>query len=223
MKKNIYILIPVYNESEVLKDIINDIKREGYEKIIVVDDGSTDETYEIAKKQKIIVLRHLINRGKGAAIKTGFEAAKILAADIVVTIDGDGQHSPKDIKKMIKNIDKGYDVVLGSRQFKINSMPLVKIIYNYIADLFTWIIYGSWVYDSQSGFRAYSKKAISLINTKNDRYEYESEVIKEISWHKLKSVNVPIDVFYTKYSGLKKNKQSLYNGIGTAFKLMVHS
>lgn len=223
MKNNIYILIPVFNEGEVLEDIIIEIKKEGYKNIIVVDDGSADNTYEVAKRQEIIVLRHSINRGKGAAIKTGFEAAKLLKTEIIITVDGDGQHDPKDIKKIVKKIEEGYDVVLGVRRMKLDSMPLIKIAYNYIANLSTWIIYGFWTCDSQSGLRGYSKKAISVISTKNDRYEYESEVLREIAWHKLKSIEVPINVFYTKYSRSKKQKQSLYNGIGTVLKMIITS
>ncbi len=221
IKKKIFIIIPVFNEESVLRDIINKVRKEGYTNILVIDDGSTDNSYGVAKKQKVIVLRHLINRGKGAAIKTGFEAAKILNASAVVTFDGDGQHSPNDITNLIKKVNAGYDVVLGTRSMNIKTMPFIKLLANFTANFITMMIYGLWVHDSQCGLRAYSKKALSLINTKNDRYEYDSEIIREISRHKLRYTEVPIQVHYTRYSTTKVYKQSLPNGIRAVTKMIL--
>ena len=219
-KKN-YIIIPAYNEGAVIKDVIDEIKSFGYNDIIVVDDGSADNTYSNAKNANVIALQLVINRGKGAAVKTGIEAAKLLKADTVITMDGDGQHNPNDIRKMLNLINKGYDVVLGTRLKNPKGMPWHKILFNYIGNFFTWIIYGLWVTDSQSGFRAYSKKAIQLIDTQTDRYEYDSEVIREIKRHKLKYKEIPIDVRYTEYSMNKLNKQGLVNGIKTLVKMII--
>src|SRR5579864_4227332 len=167
-----FIVIPVYNESEVIIGIVKQIIKQGYRNLIVIDDGSTDDTYKKLKKEKIVLLRHVVNRGKGAAIKTGIEAAKILNADIIVTFDGDGQHNSKDINKLYKKIQLGYDVVLGYREFIKEKMPRLKILANTIANLFIWIFYGIWVRDSQSGFRVYTKKAFNSIDIINNRYEY---------------------------------------------------
>ena len=219
--KKIYIIIPAYNEATVIQSVINEVKSFGYENIIVVDDGSTDDTYNNAKSANVIALQLAINRGKGAAIKTGIEAVKMLEADIVVTMDGDGQHNPDDIHKMLKLIRKGYDVVLGTRLKNPKGMPWYKILANYIGNFFTWIIYGLWVTDSQSGFRAYSKKAIRLIDTRTDRYEYDSEVIREIKRHKLRYKEIPIEVRYTDYSMNKLNKQGVINGIKTLIKMII--
>ncbi|MFN4212976.1 MAG: glycosyltransferase family 2 protein, partial [Microgenomates group bacterium] len=120
-----FLLLPAYNEGEVIGQVIAAVKKEGFEKIIVVDDGSTDDTCQKAKNAGAIVLRHIINRGKGAAVKSGIEYAKLKKASIVVTIDSDGQHNPKDIKKLVEKIREGYDVVLGSRFLnKKNKIPL---------------------------------------------------------------------------------------------------
>lgn len=113
--KKVFIVIPCYNEEKVIKKVIKDIKNEGWKNIIVVDDGSTDNTLQKAKEEKVFALRHVINRGKGAAVKTGLEFAKTKDADIVVTIDGDGQNNPKEIKKMVKKIEEGFEVVMGTR------------------------------------------------------------------------------------------------------------
>jgi glycosyltransferase involved in cell wall biosynthesis len=217
----IFIVIPAYNEEKVIGKVITDIKKEGYHNIVVVDDGSVDKTKEVAKKKGAIVLRHILNRGKGAAAKTGLEYAKFQKADIVVTVDGDGQHNPKDIEKMIEKINDGYKVVLGSRFLnKKNKMPLFNRLANFFANVLIFLVYEFWTTDSQSGFRAYSKKALDLIDTSSDRYEFDSEVIREIAWHKLKVTEIPIDVFYTPYSLSKKQKQNFINGIKTLIKII---
>lgn len=217
----IFIVIPAFNEEKVIGSVVQDIKAAGYENIIVVDDGSEDKTYQEAKRVRVVVVKHFLNRGKGAAVKTGIETAKILEADVIVTMDGDGQHNPQDISKMLKLVGEGYDAVLGTRLKDPEGMPFYKIIANYIGNFFTWVIYGLWVTDSQSGFRAYSKKAIDLIDTKTDRYEYDSEVIQEIYRHKLKYTEIPIEVRYTQYSMGKKQKQNLKNGIKTLIKMLI--
>lgn len=220
--KKIYILIPAYNEATVITSVIKEVQTAGYRDIIVIDDGSADETYALAGKEAgVIALKHFLNRGKGAAAKTGIEAAKLLGADIVVTIDGDGQHNPSDIAKMLAFIEQGNDVVLGSRLQNPKGMPVWKIAANYFGNFCTLVIYGLWVTDSQSGFRAYSKKAINLIETKTDRYEYDSEVIREIHRNQLKFVETPIEVRYTKYSMSKVHKMNLKNGLKTLVKMII--
>lgn len=218
--KKIYIVIPIFNEGAVIADVIDEIRTAGHQNIIIVDDGSSDNTFQIADKKGAIVIRHKINRGKGAAVKTGIEAAKKFNARIAVTMDGDGQHSPADIKKMLDLLENGYDVALGTRLTDPAGMPFQKIIANKIGNFFTWIIHGLWVTDSQSGFRAFSEKALELIDTKTDRYEYDSEVIREVRRNRLKYVEVPIDVRYTAYSMGKKNKQGFVNGLKTVYNMI---
>lgn len=211
----------MYNEEPVIAQVLAGIKRSGKYLIIVVDDGSTDSTYQAAKSQKVLVLRHILNRGKGAAIKTGIEAAIMLGATIVVTMDGDGQHSPIDIKRLIKKIKSGYDVVLGTRNLDSQTMPPVRIVANHIGNFVTWLLYGIWVLDSQCGMRAYSKKAFSVINTKNERYEFDSEVIREIAEHKLRFTDIPVTVSYNRYVLEKPQKQSLLNGVRTLYNMIL--
>ena len=220
-RKKLYIVIPVLNEGRVIKEVLSEIQENGYNQIIVVDDGSKDDSYEKAEEMGAIALRHIINRGKGAAVKTGIEAARMLKADMVVTMDGDGQHNPQDIDKMIRLMEKGTDVVLGSRLLNAKGMPTHKLISNHLGNFFTWLIHGLWVTDSQSGFRAYSRKALRVINTKTDRYEYDSEIISQISKHRLHFEEVPVEARYTEYSMGKKNKQNLKNGIKTLIKMII--
>jgi len=220
----VYIVIPAYNEADVIVDVIEEVKAAGDYQIVVVDDGSVDETYNNAAScSEVIVLRHKINRGKGAATKTGIVAANKLGADVVVTIDGDGQHDPTDIDALVKVIsDDGYEVALGCRRKKNGEMPFVKIIANKIGNAVTWLLYGIHVSDSQSGFRAYSQHAANIIDTKADKYEYDSKVIREINNNRLSFLEVPIKVRYTDYSMGKKQKQGFVNGLRTLVRMIWH-
>lgn len=213
----IYVVLPAWNESSVLRDVLVEIQSAGYRNIVVVDDGSKDTTLEVAEGVLgVTALRHRLNRGKGAATKTGIEAAKLLGADIIITMDSDGQHNPADIDRLIRPITLGKaDVVLGSRLMDPRGMPVHKILANWVGNAITWYFYGLWVTDSQSGFRAYSKKAAHLINTRSDRYDYESEVIRELRLHRLSFIEIPVEVRYTSYSMGKPERQSFINGLKT--------
>ncbi len=220
-----YIVIPAYNESKVLREVLENIKSEGYNNIVVVDDGSKDNTIEIARSVPgVIGLRHAINRGAGAATITAIEAAKELGAEVITVFDADGQHEAKDIKKMIEPILNGEcDVVLSKRDLSTEEIPFIKVVYNYIGNFITWILLGLWVSDSQCGFRSYSKKAAEMINTQADEYEYSSMVIREIKKYKLSFKEVPIKVYYTEHSQSKLKKQGFIQGVKTLAKLVWHS
>lgn len=219
--KKIFVVIPAYNEGAVICSIIQNVQKEGWKNILVVDDGSTDSTYQEAKKAGAIVLRHTLNRGKGAAVKTGFDAAKKLYADGIVTIDADGQHDPKDIKRLTELLSKGNDVVLGARNFNEKHIPRLKVVGNYIGNFFTWMLYGIWVTDSQSGIRAYSRKALDCITIYNDRYEFETEIVREISRNNLIWTEIPISVHYSPYDQNKQNKQSFLSAVKTMLRLVM--
>lgn len=225
-----YIILPAYSEEKIIKEVIKDIQKEGYTNIIVVDDGSNDKTYDESLSTGVITIKHPINRGKGAATQTGIDAAKLLNADIIVTMDSDGQHNPKDIKKLVKPIlNNKADVVIGSRMLNTKGMPKSRIVMNKIANIITYIFFGIMVTDSQSGFRAYNKKAYNSVYTYMDRYEFESEMLGQIKSANLKVKEVPIKVIYTEYS---KNKykhmkefpaQDLTNGIKMLVRLIENS
>lgn len=222
MEPVVFVVIPAYNESEVIAKVIAEIHAAGDYRIVVVDDGSRDDTYQRAKDcPGVIAIRHRVNRGKGAATKTGIVAANRSGADIVVTMDGDGQHDPCDIEELIRPIRaQEYDVVLGTRPKVKGEMPIVKIIANKIGNIVTWLLCGIHVSDSQSGFRAYSHYAATIIDTKADKYEYDSKVIREINNNRLCFTEVPIKVIYTEYSMGKTQKQGFVNGIKTLARMI---
>lgn len=218
---NICIVIPAFNEQSVIKEVIQNIRDYSGDTIIVVNDGSSDDTASRAGEAGVIVLSHKINRGKGAATKTGLEAAKLLDADVIVTMDGDGQHDPKDIANLIEPILDGQcDVTLGTRPLRSQTMPRHKIIANQVGNLVTWSLYGLRVNDSQSGFRAYSRRAADIINTRADQYNYESEIIREIKEYRLKFLEIPITVHYTQYALTKHHRQDFANGLKTVYKMI---
>ena len=193
MTAQIVIVIPIFNEAGMIGQVLEEVRRFGNFRLIVVDDGSSDDSYVQASAHGALTLRHRLNRGKGAAVKTGIMAANLLEADIVVTMDGDGQHDPSDIETLVRPIlENNADVVLGSRTLNREEMPAIKVIANYVGNLFTWLFYGIWVSDSQSGFRAYSKYAALIIDTKADKYEYDSKVIREIKTNRLRFTEVPV-------------------------------
>lgn len=218
---NVFIVIPARNESTVIGAVVAGIKSAGFKNIIVVDDGSIDKTSEKAKLAGAVVLRHRINRGKGAAVKTGLIAAQRNKAEIVVSMDGDGQHDPLDIRAVIAPIIvKEADVVLGTRLFDLKNISFHKIIANKVANLLTRILTGLWVADSQSGFRAFDSKALGVMIHVGDKYEYDSEIIRQIARNGLKYKEVPIRVYYTEYSINKTHKQGLINGFWTLCRLV---
>lgn len=218
---NTVIVIPVYNEAKVIGEVIEGVRAQGFPHIVVVDDGSRDDSFAVASAHDALTLRLKINRGKGAAVKTGIMAANLLDADVVVTIDGDGQHDPADIQPLITPILEGRsDVVLGSRLLNREEMPFKKVLANTIGNLLTWLFYGLLVSDSQSGFRAYSRYAALIIDTKADKYEYDSKVIREIKNNRLRFIEVPVHTRYTEYASSKKTKQGLINGLITLYRMI---
>ncbi len=219
--KKIYIVIPSFNEAEMLPTTIKSLQQEGYHNIIVVDDGSSDNTKNALKNKNVIFLHHSINRGQGAAVKTGMEAAKLLHADIVVTFDADGQHDPKDIERLLNKLNKGYDVILGYRNLSRKTMPVFNIWANYMANLITQLFYGIQIKDSQCGLRVYGKKAMACIDTQGDRYEFYSEVIREIVKNNLRFAEEPVNVYYTKYATSKRERQNIKNALKTVYRMFL--
>lgn len=214
------VVIPAYNEGRVIQSVVKSVRELGYQ-VIAVDDGSKDNTLAEAEAGGAICVKHRLNRGKGAATKTGIEGAKLLKPRVIVTMDGDGQHSPNDIQTLIDPLlSNRCDVVLGTRPLIAGIMPRHRVIANHLGNFVTWAVHGLWVADSQSGFRAFSLTAAEVINTTSDRYEYESEVIREIRRHRLRYLEVPISVRYTQYDMTKQNRQNTLNGIKTVYKML---
>lgn len=221
MEKNqIFIVIPAHNEEKTIGRLIKKLIKAGFENVIVVDDGSNDETFARAKEAGAEVLRLPINRGTGGALRTGFAHALKQDAEIVVMMDADLQHKVSDIRKLTAPIFKEeIDIVLGSRLMGNKyKMPLARRIANFWGNLVTLWILGLKVTDSQSGFRAIKACALEKMDLKSSRFEICSEIIGEIKRLGLSYKEIPISVTYTKYS-LSKG-QNLKNGLKTLARIL---
>lgn len=217
------IIIPAYNEESAIGKVLTSLpkKMKGIKDIIsiVVDDGSDDDTYKIAKEHATHAIRHIINLGVGAATITGLEAAKKYKADIIVTLDADGQHNPKDIEKIIRPIiGLESDVVIGTRMLRCKGMPTLKVFGNNFMNFLTYLVFHKWSTDSQSGMKAFGKKALEKIRLHSIGYEICSEIVGEIKRNSLKLTEIPIKVIYTDYSKIKG--QSWLNGINVFTKML---
>ncbi len=185
--------------------------------ILVIDDGSHDDTNAMAQQYDCVVLRHSINRGLGAALRTGFAYAQICSYDYIVTFDGDGQHSANDIPRIMAKLQEGYDVVIGSRMHTTHKMPLLRVIANKIGNLVT--LGGHISTDSQSGLRGFKQTALAKLELCTDRMEISSEIIEEVWRKKLKYGEISIEPIYTDYS-LSKG-QSFLVGLATWWRLIL--
>lgn len=190
------IVMPAHNEERAISDVIDDLRGEGWNDIIVVDDGSRDRTAEIAEKKGAVVIKHPRNMGLGAALRTGLKEALKRGGDCAVTFDSDGQHDPKAVKMIVDSID-GADLVIGSRKF-IN-IPLNKRVGNFGLNLITRLLGGPLV-DSQSGMRAFSRRALETVEIKSNRYEVSSEIVIDGKRKGLRIKEVPVKCFFTAYS-----------------------
>lgn len=200
----VWMIIPAYNEEKTIGQVLGELFDLGLN-VVVIDDGSGDNTYQIARNiirehpGRAYLYKHPINRGLGATLKTGIEAALSKDADIMVTFDADGQHHPEDILPVCRPIMEGRaDVVIGKRDF--DEMPPQKKRANQIMNLITWIFYGAHVQDSQSGLRAFSRKAAILLDIQSREYGVSSEIIREIKHKELRMEEVPIETIYTDYA-----------------------
>lgn len=199
---NIAIVIPAFNESQRIHQVINSVKKYGFS-IIVVDDGSQDQTYETLKKLKVTTLRHKVNLGKGAALKTGCEAAFLMGAEAVIMMDSDGQHKAEDLPKFIEALRSGeYDIVFGSRNFRLG-IPLIRFIGNKFASFLVSFLFGIYVTDLLCGYRAFTKKAFEKLKWQSSGYGIETEMVVKAGIYKLKHCEVPVEtIYYDKFKGV---------------------
>ena len=170
----VFVIIPAHNEAKYISSVIKQSLK--YSKnVVVVDDGSGDNTAEISERAGAVVLRHTINLGKGAALRTGSRYAARNNADIIIFIDSDGQHNPKDIPRLLNEV-KDADIVFTYRDMKSLKMPITKKLGNGLLNMMLSLLFKIELRDTQCGFKVLTRKAYNKIDLISSDYYIESEI-----------------------------------------------
>ena len=190
------VIIPAYNEAENIADLVRDIRKQKLD-ILVIDDGSSDNTASLAQINGAVVLKNQRNLGKGASLIKGFDYILKNGFDACITMDGDGQHRPEEIPNFIKaaaNSNNG--IIIGNRMAKSANMPFIRVITN---KLMSWLIskiIRQKISDSQCGFRLLKKEVLKKMKLRTAKFEIESEIIIEASRNGFKIASIPITSVY---------------------------
>ncbi len=204
----VWVVVPAYNEARVIAGIIAELKWDAH-RIVLVDDGSSDSTAEVAAECDAVVLRHPINLGQGAALQTGIEFALARGAEFIVTFDADGQHRTAEIGRLIDALETHRaDFALGSRFLgsAVNVPPLRRMLLR-AATLFTRLTTGLALTDAHNGLRAMTRRGALRIRLRQNRMAHASEILGQIAASGLKFVEVPVTIDYSSYS-LAKGQRS---------------
>jgi glycosyltransferase involved in cell wall biosynthesis len=220
-KPKIIVAIPAYNEEQFIGDIITRAKKYA-DKIIVVDDGSTDATPKVARAAGAVVIRHRENQGAGAATRTAFKAAKKKRADILVTLDGDGQHNPDEIPRLLAPILKGKaDLVIGSRFLRPNLKQIPRY-RKFGIDVITFLYNlgsRSRVTDSQSCFRAHNRRLVEAVNITEPGFSFSVQVLIQARRRGFIIREVPVAcIYHSQGSSLNP----VIHGLGVALSVIKH-
>lgn len=199
----IFVVIPNFNEKERFYSVLKDLEEYGFP-VIVVDDGSIRFDHKkLIVRKNVVVLRHKINLGKGAALKTGCDYAFSKGADAVILMDADGQHKVEDLPKFIEVLEsRKYDLIFGSRNLNMG-VPLVRYLGNKFASVLIASLFGIYVSDILCGYKALTKKAYNIIEWESPGYGVETEITALTGKNKLKFCEVPVTtVYYDKVKGV---------------------
>jgi polyprenyl-phospho-N-acetylgalactosaminyl synthase len=202
------VVIAAYNEEAVIGDVIRGV-RDVSDVTILVDDGSSDRTGEVAESTGAIVVRHALNRGQGASLQTGIRCALRAGASYVITFDADGQHQAEDVDALLEPLRAGRaEVTLGSRFLGQSTVPPARRLLLRLATIFTRAASGVAVTDTHNGLRGFTREAAARIEIRQDRMAHASEILDEIRRLELRFVEVPVSIHYSDYSR-RKGQSSL--------------
>jgi len=190
------VIIPTRNEAKNISDIVKQIMTHNLS-VVVIDDGSSDDTFNIAKIAGATVLRNPVNLGKGASLRRGFDYALANGFDAVITMDGDGQHLVSDLPYFIRLAEySDKDIFIGNRMSKPKKMPLSRILTNKFMSWLVSAVAGQKIPDTQCGFRLIRRRVLEKVQLKTSKYEIESEILIKSSRLGFKIESVPIESVY---------------------------
>ncbi len=219
----IWVVIPAYNEAPTLSGVLEDLGIYPY-RVVVVDDGSTDGTTQVALNYPVVILRHLTNLGQGASLQTGITyALNQPGTKYIVTFDADGQHQASDVQRMLASLQTGgVDIALGSRFIKTGRalhISKVRWLALKLAVLLTRLTTGLKITDTHNGLRVMTATAAARIKIEQNGMAHASEILSQVADLKLSYCEVPVTVTYSAYSRLKG--QSLSNSINIIWDLLM--
>ncbi len=196
-KPVIIVGMPAYNEENYIGSVVLQA-RQFADEVVVVDDGSSDRTARVARLAGATVVQHQKNSGYGATVQTVLAEAKKRNPDVLVLLDADGQHNPEEMSSLVDTIFDGSDVAVGSRKIKSEDIPAYRKFGQKIISYFTRVLSRSTLSDTESGFRAFSRKAINVLEPKEQGMAISAETISEATAKGLKIAEVPISAIYTR-------------------------
>ncbi|MBI2142773.1 glycosyltransferase family 2 protein [Candidatus Woesearchaeota archaeon] len=211
-----YVIIPGHNESGNIGAVLEKAKKFcAAGRIVVVDDGSRDGTAAEAERHGVTVLRHAINLGKGAALRTGGQYSCRRGAEALVFMDSDGQHDPEDLPRLLEAL-KDSDIVFTFRERKSMHMPMVKKFGNWFIDAMMRLLFRINVQDTQCGYKAMTRKAYERLGLISNDYSIESEIAAKTGKYKLKFTQLPIKTIYAdRYKGT-----TVFDGVNIVMKML---
>ncbi len=218
----IFIIVPAFNESSVIKQVLEELCQLHYN-VVIVDDGSDDPLKEQLRGLPVQVLRHEVNLGQGAALQTGIEYALLKNATHIITFDADGQHQVSDIAALLQPLmNNEADITLGSRfiEGSTHNMPAGRKMIVQAGRWINYLLTGLLLTDAHNGLRAMNRKAASVILITENRMAHATQLLTEIKKHRLKYIEIPVNILYSTYS--KKKGQTAWSSFRIFFDLLLN-
>lgn len=221
-RSSTFVVVPSFNEGQVLCSTIKPLIERGYS-VVVVDDGSSDDSWSSIRDLPIHSLRHPINLGQGAALQTGMTYALRCGAEYVIHFDADGQHPLDQIEDLLEPVRTGQaDVALGCRFMRLEDgqqVPRLKRVVLRGGAIVSGLMTGVWLRDSHNGFRALSRQAVEKIHLSENGFAHATEILREIRRHRLRYTEVPTTIRYSTYSMAKG--QRISNAVNILMDLII--
>lgn len=220
--KSVFVIVPAYNETETIQAVVDELLDKQYT-LVLVDDGSSTDLCALLKNRNVFFLRHEINLGQGAALQTGIEFALYKNASYIATFDADGQHNANDLEKLFESLKvSGADIVLGSRFLERSnqSTPILRRATLQLARYINLLFTGLLLTDAHNGLRVMTGRAAKKIQLQENRMAHASEILLQIKKHRLKYIEYPVNISYTKYS--KEKGQTAWSGFRIIFDLLLN-